>query len=113
MNERPEAEWLARLDDEEPSVVFLYAPFCGTCMVAAKMLDVVAGMPSGMAVERVNINYTPNLARICRIESVPCLMIVQKGEEPRKLYAFESVGNVYSFLQPVLQARQRRESEDE
>jgi thioredoxin-like negative regulator of GroEL len=109
MQEQTEAEWLARLAAGERTAVFLYTPLCGTCKAAGRMLDVIANLPSGIEVERLNINFAPRLAQMYKVESVPCLLMIEDGQPPRKLYAFESVQHVYRFLAPFIrQLREKR-----
>lgn len=101
MLELTEAELRKRSDEGGSFAVFLYTPLCGTCQVAARMLEVVAAMRPAYAVGRANANGMPKLLQEWRVESVPCLMHIENGAVSRRLYAFESVGNVVRFLEPL------------
>lgn len=101
MIERSESELRGRLNADGAFAVFLYTPLCGTCKVGSRMLDVVGTMRPDFAVLQANVNAMPKLIQEWRVESVPCLIHLDGGAVVRKLYAFESVENVYRFLQPL------------
>ncbi|PYI55868.1 thioredoxin family protein [Paenibacillus flagellatus] len=113
MADRTEAEWIKRTDAGEAFAVFLYTPLCGTCKVAARMLEVVRAAKPEWTVESANVNVLPKLAMHWRVESVPCLLHVRGGRVERKLYAFESVGNVYAFLERIYEHHQERMNDHE
>lgn len=73
-------------------VLYLYTPMCGTCQVAKRMLSVVDELVPAIQIYSVNLNYFPNEAKELGIESVPCLLIYENGQEMEKVYAFQSVG---------------------
>jgi thiol-disulfide isomerase/thioredoxin len=73
-------------------VLYLYTPMCGTCQVAKRMLSVVDELVPSIHIYSVNLNYFPNEAKELGIESVPCLLIYENGQEKEKIYAFQSVG---------------------
>lgn len=90
MNEWTREQWEHHKNDGQLSLLYLYTPMCGTCMVASKMMQVINELvpnPVGQA----NINYLENLAMEYEIESVPCLLIAKHGHVYKKIYAFQSV----------------------
>ncbi|KAA9019991.1 thioredoxin family protein [Niallia endozanthoxylica] len=72
-------------------LVYLYTPLCGTCQVAGKMLAVTEEILPDITIGKINVNYMPQLAVKWEIESVPCLVFLDKGSIADKLYAFQSV----------------------
>ncbi len=79
--------------------LFFYTPLCGTCKVGERMLSITEAMMPGLALFRCNVNAMPAVAQRWKIQSVPCLLSIRAGEPERVLYAFQSVENIYRFLQ--------------
>ena len=71
---------------------------CGTCQVASKILTVSLELVPQLEVGKMNINFFPEVARQYEIESVPCLLIFNKGSLLNKIYAFQSVPYIYGLL---------------
>ncbi|MCP3760853.1 thioredoxin family protein [Domibacillus sp. A3M-37] len=84
------------------AALYLYTPMCGTCQVAGKMLDVVEAMNVNVPLERINLNYQEGLARQFEVESVPCLLLLEKGKLKKKIYAFQSVPYIYEEIRSLL-----------
>ena len=72
-------------------LVYFYTPICGTCQVASKMLAVVEELLPERHVLKIDLNYHPLLSEKLKIESVPCLLVLDKGMVSDKIYAFKSV----------------------
>lgn len=83
---------------KEKAVLYLYTPMCGTCAVASKMMEVVEQVSPALALGKMNLNFAEQLAYEYEIESVPCLLITKNGKVQEKVYAFESVVNLYELL---------------
>ena len=98
MEEWTREEWEATLMNEEMTAYYLYAPMCGTCQVASKMLSVVKEMIVDVKIGQANLNFVESLAADYQIESVPCLLITEQGKVREKIYAFHSVPYLYEKL---------------
>ncbi len=98
MKEWNRKEWETISSDAELSAYYLYTPMCGTCQVASKMLSVVEELVIDTPIGRANLNFENTLANDFQIESVPCLLIFEKGEIREKIYAFHSVPYLYEKL---------------
>ncbi|RKN84161.1 thioredoxin family protein [Paenibacillus ginsengarvi] len=109
MRERTEAELRRQTTNGDSFAVFLYTPLCGTCKVAARMLDIVQAMRPDCEPGQANVNGLPKLLLEWQIESVPCLVHIENGRIRRKLYAFESVENVLQFLEPIYLKSNRKD----
>ncbi|WP_020620032.1 thioredoxin family protein [Paenibacillus daejeonensis] len=94
-----EAEWLKlkRIGGGRDAIMF-YSPFCGTCKVALRMLEIVdaAGVPTPLY--KININYAGKLREAWQITSVPCLVLVENGEPVHMTYAMRSVDHLFALL---------------
>ncbi|MGG4142245.1 thioredoxin family protein [Paenibacillus algorifonticola] len=94
-----EDEWLrlARIGNGKDALLFS-SPFCGTCKVAERMLDIVQAAEVPTTMYKININYAPKLREAWKITSVPCLVLVKNGEPQRFEYAMRSVDYLYKLL---------------
>lgn len=98
MNEWSRQQWEERVASEAVTAFYLYTPMCGTCAVASKMMDVVEQLLPNVPLGKANLNYTEQLAYDLQIESVPCLVVSRDGQITEKIYAFQSVLNLYEIL---------------
>ncbi|KGR82632.1 thioredoxin family protein [Lysinibacillus odysseyi] len=98
MKEWTYKEWQEAMKKERVAAFYLYTPMCGTCAVASKMMAVMEELLPDVAIGKGNVNYLENLAMEYEVESVPCLLIARDGEYAQKLYAFQSVPNLYEIL---------------
>ncbi|WP_243290392.1 thioredoxin family protein [Bacillus sp. FJAT-47783] len=89
---------LQNIENEEQFILYLYTPLCGTCQLAKKMLTVVDTAIPSLNIFMKDLNYIPTYAEKWEIESVPCLLVFQKGEIIMKKYAFHSIEHLYETL---------------
>lgn len=101
MNEWTHKEWLKEKNTNAQAAFYLYAPMCGTCQVASKMLDIVQELVPGLPIGKANLNYVQEIASLYQVESVPCLLITENGQLKEKIYAFHSVPYLYGKLKSV------------
>lgn len=98
MKEWTRQEWEDQTRNSVVTAYYLYAPMCGTCQVASKMLEVVEELLPNVQIGKANLNYEEELAIDHEIESVPCLLISKNGEISNKIYAFQSVPFLFEQL---------------
>ena len=99
--ERSEGEITKRLEEkDELVIVFVHTPLCGTCKRAASMLTILEQTYEELEINQLNINQYPSFAQTWQIQSVPCLLIFQKGLGVERRYAFQSIPALHSLLQP-------------
>ncbi|SRR5699024_1926635 len=84
-------QWEQEKEQAEQALLYLYTPLCGTCQVASKMMMVVEELKKGLPIGKADLNYLGDLAIDYEIESVPCLLIAEKGQIKEKIYAFQSI----------------------
>jgi thioredoxin-like negative regulator of GroEL len=82
-------------------VLYIYTPFCGTCKVTSKMLEVALEALPTMRVYQCNINRIPTIAAEWKITSVPSLVIINKNHIVDKVYALKSVDHIYDILKSL------------
>ncbi|WP_248925615.1 thioredoxin family protein [Paenibacillus hamazuiensis] len=78
--------------------LFVHTPFCGTCKVTERMLDIILQMKPELAIRKCNINLAPELALRWKIASVPCIVRVERGEPIRRIYRMQSVDGLLAWL---------------
>lgn len=98
MQEWSRKEWEDKMQSEEKTAFYLYTPMCGTCQVASRMMEVTEQVVKDVPIGKANLNYMEQLAFDYEIESVPCLLITEKGQVVDKVYAFQSVPNLFEKL---------------
>mgnify|MGYP001178158384 CR=1 FL=1 len=97
MNVLSESELEEELKKER-SFIYISTPFCGTCQVAEKILQVVEKMMPKLELRTINANYFPKNMEKWQVESVPCLLVLEQGRIKEKVYAFHSVPFMYEFF---------------
>lgn len=79
-------------------ILYIYTPFCGTCTVARAMLEKIEKVHHEVIFTEMNASVHPEFMQRHKIESVPCLAFVDKGEILEKIYTFYSTANIYQYL---------------
>lgn len=85
-----------------PAALFLYTPFCGTCKVAGRMLEIVAHMMEDLPIYQCDVNLAPDLCKSWEITSIPCILLIHKRTIKEKIYAVRSVDTLYRRIQQAL-----------
>lgn len=98
MQEWTREEWEAKVSSGEKTAFYLYTPMCGTCQVASRMMEVTEQVVKDVPIGKANLNFMEQLAFDYEIESVPCLLITEAGKVVEKVYAFQSVPNLFEKL---------------
>lgn len=78
------------VEKKESAIIYFYTPLCGTCQVAGRMLEIMEEM-NHRAIFKADLNYIPEIAEQFMIESVPCLLFLNRGAVFKKIYAFHSI----------------------
>ncbi|MDG5787542.1 thioredoxin family protein [Evansella sp. AB-P1] len=86
------------LKKSQSCLVFFHTPMCGTCQLARSFLNVIEKVEGVPEIYELDLNYFVTKAVEWEIESVPCLVHITVTNKTRKLYAFESVTNIFQFI---------------
>lgn len=84
--------------------IFIHSPFCGTCQLASRMLEIVEITNPILEIAAVNVGSIPLWVSALQIESIPCLLVWDRRSETGsvdKIYAFHSVSYLYERLNRV------------
>ncbi|KYC67556.1 thioredoxin [Bacillus coagulans] len=87
-----------RILQEEKLALYFYTPLCGTCQLAGRMLEIAEQAVPRFPYAKANLNYVPQMAEKYKIESVPCLLLLENGRAIDKVYAFQSVPALFEKL---------------
>ena len=88
----------------KPLAVFLHTPFCGTCKVARRMLEVTEYMlPEGLLAE-ADVNMLPKVVDQYKIRSVPALLLAteDRSRKPEIVYSMGSVADILAQIRGVI-----------
>lgn len=83
----------------ETGYAYIYAPVCGTCALAEKMLEVALAVRPHVTVEKYNANVIRETLEKHQVMSVPALLKLENGVVTRRMYAFQNVQNVMEFFE--------------
>jgi thioredoxin 2 len=65
-----------------PVVVDLWAPWCGPCrMVSPALAQVATELAGQIKLVKVNVDESPQLQQRFRVQSIPTLLVLRKGQE--------------------------------
>ncbi|OLO42511.1 hypothetical protein BTR23_00385 [Alkalihalophilus pseudofirmus] len=82
------------------SFIYFYSPFCGTCRLATKMLEVISTeVRPTIQINKCNINAVPDVAQSLKVKSVPLLLIIKNGQIVEEVYAFRSIDYLIGVLE--------------
>lgn len=102
MKELSQQELLEIVNRQEASfAVFLYTPFCGTCKVTERMLEIIMTMQPSLPLYKSNINFLPQISHEWQVTSVPCIAIFEPGHDKQLIYRMQSVDELYRKLLPL------------
>lgn len=70
-----------KLSLEKPVLIEFWAPWCGPCKQLMPVLEQLVGTRQGkIAMAKVNIDESPELAQAFRVQSVPMVVALYKGQ---------------------------------
>lgn len=86
------------LHHQENAILLFFTPFCGTCQLAERMLSItLEAKDDAVPAYKCHVSEFQDEVEKWLIESVPCILFIQKGHLVKKLYAIESVSNLFSL----------------
>ncbi len=87
----------------ETAVVDFSATWCGPCRMLAPVLEEVSETLAGKAdFFNVDVDEAPELAMAYRVSSVPCVVILKKGELKDQSVGFRPAGQLSAWIESNL-----------
>lgn len=90
-------------DQKEHAILLFYTPFCGTCKLAERMLEITLEAKKSDHINgyKCHVSHFQHFVTKWEIMSVPCVIFVKNGEVAQKLYAVESVSHLYTLFDSI------------
>lgn len=93
------------LQAELPTLVDLYADWCQPCKVLEPILDEMSAELAGkLKIVRVDVDQSPMLAQSFRVQSIPMLVLFDKGRPVDQLIGVADKATLMALVKPVLPA---------
>jgi thioredoxin 1 len=74
---------------------YFSADWCGPCKQFGPVMDELA--KQGMSIKRLNIDYTPDAAKIYKVQSVPTVILVEDEQEKARFTGARTMQQVIDF----------------
>ena len=87
------------LEAKTPVLVDFFATWCGPCRMVAPVIDEIATEKAGqVAVYKVDIDQSPDIASRYGVMSVPTLMVFEGGQVRKQMVGAQPKQNVLALL---------------
>ena len=74
---------------------YFSADWCGPCKQFGPVMDELA--KQGMSIKRLNVDYTPDAAKIYKVQSVPAVILVEDEQEKARFTGARTMQQVIDF----------------
>jgi len=68
------------VESDKPVLIDFWAPWCNPCRIISPVIDEISTDVSYVKVGKVNVDENPELVKSFGIQSIPYLVVVNKGK---------------------------------
>ncbi len=86
------------LNSEKKVLIDFNANWCGPCRMLRRILDEISTENNNVKIVSINIDNEEDLAREYGVMSIPCLVLVEKGQEIRRSVGLMPKEEVIKFI---------------
>ena len=86
------------LNSDKPVLVDFNADWCGPCQMLGPILEEVAKNQEDTKIVSINIDENEDLATQYNVYSIPCLVVIEKGNETKRRVGFMGKEELESFI---------------
>ncbi|MBR5140470.1 MAG: thioredoxin [Clostridia bacterium] len=83
---------------DKPVLIDFYATWCGPCRMVAPIIEEIASERGDIAVGKVNVDESPELAAEFGVYSIPTLVVLKGGKVHRQVAGARPKDAILSLL---------------